>query len=107
MWQEPNALLQCKKFQKGQFFGNFGPLIEHGSHWINFVIHTFISENSRYFRGLYKIWNKIILFDMKKRVKCKTCHGENEPKGEFGSPWSEFPKLKGGTLIMLGPNNLF
>jgi len=44
---------------------------------------------------------------MKKRVKCKTCHGENEPKGEFGSPWSEFPKLKGGTLIMLGPNNLF
>jgi hypothetical protein len=44
---------------------------------------------------------------MKKRVKCKTNHGENEQKGEFGNPWSGFPKLKGGTLIMLGPNNLF
>jgi hypothetical protein len=38
-----------------------------------------------------------------KNVKCKTCHGKNEEKGEFGSPWSGFPWLKGGTPIMFGP----
>ncbi len=43
------------------------PLIEHGPHWINFTILTFISENNRYFKGLYKIWNKIISFDMRKK----------------------------------------
>jgi len=36
-------------------------------------------------------------------MKCKTDHGKNEEKNEFGSPWSGFPRLKGGTLIMLGP----
>jgi hypothetical protein len=41
-------------------------LIEHGPHWINFIIFTFISEKIGYFRGLY-IWNKIILFDVKKK----------------------------------------
>jgi hypothetical protein len=34
-------------------------------------------------------------------VKCKTCHGKNEEKGEFGSPRSESLCFKGGTLIML------
>jgi hypothetical protein len=53
-------------FSKSQIFGNFGPLIEYGPHWINFIIFTFISENIRYFRSLHKIWNKIISFDMKK-----------------------------------------
>jgi hypothetical protein len=55
------------KNSKNHFFGNFGPLIEHSPHWIKFTIVTFISENNRYFRGLYKIWNKIISFDMKKK----------------------------------------
>ncbi len=32
------------KISKNEFFGNFGPLIEHGPHWINFIIFTFISE---------------------------------------------------------------
>jgi hypothetical protein len=63
---------------KSQILGNFGPLIEHGPHWINFIILTFISENNKYFRGLYKIWNKIISFDMKKKMKCKTYLGKNE-----------------------------
>jgi hypothetical protein len=49
------------------YYSSFGPLIEHGPHWINFIIFTFISENNRYFRGIYKIWNKIISFDMKKK----------------------------------------
>jgi hypothetical protein len=40
-------------------------------------------------------------------VKCKTCHGKSEEKGEFGSPWSGFLGLKGGTPIILRPNNLF
>jgi hypothetical protein len=35
-------------------------LIEHGPHWINFNILTFISENNRYFKCLYKSWNTII-----------------------------------------------
>ncbi len=78
-------------------------MIEHGPHWINFTIVTFISENNRYFIGLYKIWNKVISFDMKKRVKYKTNHGKSEEKGEFGIPWSGFPRLKGATPMMLGP----
>jgi hypothetical protein len=78
-------------------------LIEHGPPWINFIILTFISEKNRYFRSLHKIWNKTISFDMRKRVKCKTCHVKNEKKGEFGSPRSESLCFKGGTLIMLGP----
>jgi hypothetical protein len=41
-----NALLQCKFFQKNEFLRNFGPLIEHGPHWINFTILTFISEKN-------------------------------------------------------------
>ncbi len=52
---------------KSQNFENFGPLIEHGPHWINFIIFTFISEKNRYFRSLHKILNKIISFDMKKK----------------------------------------
>jgi hypothetical protein len=31
-------------FLINQIYGNFGPLIEHGPHWINFTIFTFISE---------------------------------------------------------------
>jgi hypothetical protein len=35
-------------------------------------------------------------------IKCKTCHGKSEEKGEFGNPWSESLGFKCGTLIMLG-----
>jgi hypothetical protein len=61
-------------------------LIEHNPHWIKFTILTFINENNRYFRGIYQNWKKIISFQMEKRVKCETSHGENEEKGEYGSP---------------------
>jgi hypothetical protein len=50
-----------------------------------------------------KIWNKIISFDMKKKVKCKIGHGKNEGKGEFGSPWNESLRFKCHTLIKLKP----
>ncbi len=40
---------------------------------------------------------------MKKKVKCTTCHGKNEKKSEFGSPWNEFLGFKCGTSIMFGP----
>jgi len=56
-----------EKVFKSQNFGSFGTLTEHGPHWINFNILTFISENNRYFRGLYKIWKKNISFDMRKK----------------------------------------
>jgi len=55
------------KVLKNQIFGNFGPLMEHGPHWINFIILTFISEKNRYFKSLHKIWNKIISLDMRKK----------------------------------------
>jgi hypothetical protein len=55
------------KNSKNQNFENFGLLIKHDVHWINFSILTFISEKNRYFRGLYEIWNKNISFDMRKK----------------------------------------
>jgi hypothetical protein len=75
-----------KKVSKSQIFWYFGPLVKHGPHWINFIILTFISENKIKFKGLYKIWNDIISFDMKKKVKCKTNHEKTKEKGEFESP---------------------
>ncbi len=45
----------------------------------------------------YFIWHE------KKGWKCKIGHGNNEGKGEFGSPWIGFLGLKGGIPIMLGP----
>jgi hypothetical protein len=59
------------KSLKNEIYENFGPFIEHGPHWINFIVFTFISENNRYSRCLYKIWNKIISFDMKKNRNLK------------------------------------
>jgi hypothetical protein len=40
----PIAML---KVLKSQIYGNFGPLIEHGPHWINFTIVIFISEKKK------------------------------------------------------------
>jgi hypothetical protein len=66
-----HKIYECDKNQmpycKCQIFENFGPLIEHGPHWIYFTTLTFINEKNRYFKGLYKIWNKIISFDMRKK----------------------------------------
>jgi hypothetical protein len=89
-------MLYCniKGFKKSNFW-EFWALIEHGSNWINFIIFIFTSEKNRFFIGLCKIWNKIISFDMKKRMKCKIGHGKNEKKCEFG--------FKCGTPIMFGP----
>jgi hypothetical protein len=38
-----------------------------------------------YFRCLYKIWNTIISFYMRKLGKPKTSHRKNEEEGEFES----------------------
>jgi hypothetical protein len=62
------------KISKSEIFGNFGPLIEHGPHWINFIIFTFISENNGYFKCPYKIWNRFISFEMSKINNFKTCN---------------------------------
>jgi len=72
------------KVSKDEFFENFGPLIEHGPHWIHFTIFIFISENNRYSRCLYKNGSKLISFDMRKKGKSKTSHKFYEEKGEFG-----------------------
>jgi hypothetical protein len=44
-------------------------LIEHGPHWITFIILTFISEKNKYCKGLYKIWNNFFSFNMRKKGK--------------------------------------
>jgi hypothetical protein len=93
------------KISKCQNFGNFGPLIEHSPHWINFTLPTFISENNRYFISLYKIGTKLLHLTWEKKVKCKTSHRKSEEKGEFGSPWSESLRFKCGTPIIFGPCN--
>ncbi len=49
------------------------------------IILTFISEKNIYFRCLYKIWNTIISFYMRKLGKPKTSHRKNEEEGEFES----------------------
>jgi len=54
-------------FFKNDHFKNIKPLIEYGPHWINVTILTFINENNRYSKSLYKIWNKIISFEMRKK----------------------------------------
>jgi hypothetical protein len=40
-------------------------------------------------------------------VKCKTDHGKNEEKNEFGSLWNESLGFKCGTPIMLGTHRIF
>jgi hypothetical protein len=55
------------KTSKSENFKEFGPLKKHGPHWINFTILTFMNENNRYSKSLYKIWNKIISFDMREK----------------------------------------
>jgi len=45
---------KCNFFSKSQIFENFGPLMEHGPHWINFIIITFINENNRYLEAYIK-----------------------------------------------------
>jgi len=53
---DKNQMPYCNvKNSKNQISMNFGPLIKHGSHSINFIILTFISENNIYFRSLHKI----------------------------------------------------
>jgi hypothetical protein len=56
-----------KKFKKKKKKSKIEQLIKHGSHWINFIIFTFIIENNRYFKSLHAIWNKNISFEMKKK----------------------------------------
>jgi hypothetical protein len=72
------------KISKNQFFWNFGPFIEHGPHWINFTILTFISENNSYFRGMYKIWKKIFYLTHKKRWNVRQVMGKMKKKMNLG-----------------------
>ncbi len=65
---DKNQMPYCnvKNFKKSNLW-EFWPLIKYDPHWINFTIFTFISENNRYIKGLQKIQNKIISFDMRKK----------------------------------------
>jgi hypothetical protein len=65
-----------KNFKKSNFW-KFWAIDKTWPTLDKFIILTFTSEKNWYFRGLNKIWNKIISFDMKKKVECKTTHGES------------------------------
>jgi hypothetical protein len=54
-------------------------------------------------KAYIKFATKLFHLTCEKKVKCKTCHGKSEEKGEFGSPRSESLCFKGDTLIVLGP----
>ncbi len=65
---DKNQVPYCNvKNFKNEILKNFAPLIKHGPHWIKFTILTFISEKNRYYKCLYKVENKIISFDMRKK----------------------------------------
>jgi len=50
-----------------------------------------------YSKCQYKIWNKIISFDMRKKMKNHLIgHKKNEEKGEFDSPKNECLVFQGG-----------
>jgi len=94
-----------QNFKKWNFW-EFGPLIEHGPHWIDFIIITFISEKNRYFRCPYKIWSKFITFDMKKKGNLR-CQRFYKKKGEFGGPRSESFYFKWVPRLYLDPFVMF
>ncbi len=62
------CLIEMFKVSKSENFGNFGPLIDYGTYWINFIILSVVSENNRYSKKLYKNWSKFISFDMRKKI---------------------------------------
>jgi hypothetical protein len=62
--QVPYCNVKCFKKWK---FENFGPLIENGSHWINFTILTFINEKIDILDACIKFGTKFISFDMRKK----------------------------------------
>jgi hypothetical protein len=72
------------KVSKNEIFGSLGSLIEHGTHWINYIILTSISENNRYFTCLYQLWNKFISFDVKKKGNLKHVIGFVKKKMNLG-----------------------
>jgi hypothetical protein len=85
---------------KNEIFDNFGPSIEHGPHWINIIIYTFISEKIKSTR-VYIICNQIIPFDMKKMGNLRQVIGKVKKNYEFESFKNESLCFKSGTLTML------
>ncbi len=57
------------------------------------------------FKGLYKIWNKIISFDIRNKGEMEDRSWEKCKKKKIGNPWNESLRFKCGTPIMLAPNN--
>jgi hypothetical protein len=91
---------------KNSNFWKFWAINRIWPHWINFTILTFTSENNR-LKAYNKICNEIISFDMKKKVKCKICHGKIEEKTKFGNLYNESLRFKCGIPIMFGPRQLY
>ncbi len=54
---------------------------------------------------MYKIWNKLISFDMEKKKKNLKQVIIYEEKDEFGGPKNEHLCFKRGTPTMLGPDH--
>lgn len=78
-------------------------LIKHGSRWINFIIHNFISEKKRYYEHLYKFWTEFISFDMKKRWNFKIGLSFVKENVSLGSFINNQLCLKWDTPIVFDP----
>jgi hypothetical protein len=63
-----------KSFKKSNFW-EFSAIDRTWSTLVKFYYSHFHKWKKRYFKGLYKIWNKIISFHMTNKVKFKTSHG--------------------------------
>jgi hypothetical protein len=61
--------MSYKRFQKMKILGiRCHALIEHGPHWINFIIFTFINEDKENSKCIHKFWREFISFDIKKKA---------------------------------------
>ncbi len=99
-----NQMPYCnvKSFKKSSFW-EFWAIDKTWLTLNKFYYFTFTSENNVYFKGLHKIWNKIISFDMRKKGKWKTCHGKSEKKVNLGVLGMNFYVLGGVFQSCLNP----
>jgi hypothetical protein len=74
-------------------------------HWINFIALIFINEKKRYFRCLYRIWNKIISFYMRKKGNIRQIIEKMKKKVNLKVLGASPYVSKGVPQSWLDPNN--
>ncbi len=97
------CLIVMYKISKNEIFGNFGPLIEHGSLWINFIILTFKVKKVNILDAHIKFVPNLFHLTWEKIVDAKKSHRFYEEKDEFGGPKNESLCFKWDTSTILRP----